>query len=329
MGQPPFNLRRHVSLRQLEVFEAIARLGSFKRAAQKLHVTQPTISMQVRKLSDAVGMPLFEQVGKRIYLTDAGRTLFESCREVFASLEHFETTIADMRGLTQGRLRLAVVTTAKYFAPRLLGHFCERYPGVDASLEVTNREHVLERLRGNRDDLYIFGQPPSTVDVEAVPFLRNPLVPLAPPSHPLAQRDRVPLAELGEYPFLAREPGSGTRLAVERLCDHQGVGLKVRMELGSNEAVKQSVAAGMGLSVLSQHTLVSGGGEVAILDVEGFPIERQWYLVYPAGKQLSMAARTFRDYLLEEGAEMADSGAPTPPGLLPRAGEAPGGPDSG
>lgn len=306
MPQPPFNLRRHLSLRQLEVFEAVARLGSFKRAAQTLHVTPPTVSMQVRKLSEAVGVPLFEQVGKRIFLTDAGRSLYESCREMFDTLEHFETTVADMRGLTQGRLRLAVVTTAKYFAPRLLGHFCERYPGVDASLEVTNRERVLERLQGNQDDLYIFGQPPATVDVEAAPFLRNPLVPLAPPDHSLAGRRRVPLAELGAYPLLAREPGSGTRLAVERLFDQRGVSLKVRMELGSNEAVKQSVAAGMGVSVLSQHTLVSGGGEVAILDVEGFPIERQWYLVYPAGKQLSVAARTFMDHLLEEGGKVAD-----------------------
>ncbi|MFA9462601.1 LysR family transcriptional regulator [Thiohalorhabdus methylotrophus] len=308
MNQPPVNLRRHVSLRQLEVFEAIARLGSFKRAAQTLHVTQPTVSMQIKKLSEAVGMPLFEQVGKRIYLTDAGRTLYESCQEMFGTLERFEMAVANMKGLTQGRLRLAVVTTAKYFAPRLLGIFCERSPGVEASLEVTNRERVLERLQTNQDDLYIFGQPPAEVDVESVSFLRNPLVVLAPPGHPLAGRGRVPLAELGEYPFLAREAGSGTRLAVERLCDTHGVSLKIRMELGSNEAIKQSVAAGMGISVLSQHTLGSGGGEVALPDVEGFPIERHWYLVYPTGKQLSIAARTFMEYLLEEGSQVAEAG---------------------
>ncbi|HKJ87513.1 MAG TPA: LysR substrate-binding domain-containing protein, partial [Gammaproteobacteria bacterium] len=198
-------------------------------------------------------------------------------------------------------------TTAKYFAPRLLGGFCDRFPGVDTSLKVTNRERVLERLQNNEDDLYIFGRPPAGVEVEAVSFLRNPLVALAPPDHPLADRARVPLAELGNYPFLAREPGSGTRLAVERLCDERGVSLKVRMELGSNEAIKQSVAAGMGISVLSQHTLVGSGGELALLDVEGFPIERQWYLVYPVGKQLSIVARTFMDFLLEEGARAAES----------------------
>lgn len=315
MEQPPVRLRRHVSLRQLEVFEAIARLGSFNRAAQTLHVTQPTVSMQIRKLSEAVGLPLFEQVGKRIYLTDAGRSLYESCGEIFGSLERFELDAAEMKGLTQGRLRLGVVTTAKYFAPRLLGGFCDRYPGVEASLEVTNRERVLERLQANRDDLYIFGQPPAGVDVEAMSFLRNPLVALAPPGHPLAGRAGVPLAELGEHPFLAREPGSGTRLAVERLCREHGIALKVRMELGSNEAIKQSVAAGMGVSVLSQHTLAGGGEEVALLDVEGFPIERHWYLVYPAGKQLSVAARTFKDYLLEEGSRVAGAGSGRPDGV--------------
>ncbi|HKL77135.1 MAG TPA: LysR family transcriptional regulator [Gammaproteobacteria bacterium] len=307
MERPPTNLRRHVSLRQLEVFEAIARLGSFKRAAQTLHVTQPTVSMQIRKLSEAVGLPLFEQVGKRVYLTEAGETLNQRCRELFGTLEHLETEVANLQGLTQGRLRLAVVTTAKYFAPRLLGAFCERYPGVDVSLKVTNRERVLERLEANQDDLYIFGRPPAGVEVEAVPFLRNPLVALGPPAHPLASRRQVPLADLGAHPFLAREPGSGTRLAVERLCDAHGVALKVRMELGSNEAIKQSVAAGMGLSVLSQHTLVGSGGEVAVLDVAGFPIERQWYVVYPRGKERSVAVETFMAYLLEEGTDVAGS----------------------
>lgn len=301
MNRPRISLRRHVSLRQLEVFEAIARLGSFTRAAQTLHLTQPTVSMQIKKLSDAVGMPLFEQVGKRIYLTEAGSALYTTCREMFDTLDRFETTAANMKGLTQGRLRLAVVTTAKYFAPRLLGAFCESFPGVDASLKVTNRERVLERLRDNEDDLYIFGQPPAEVDVEAISFLRNPLVPLVPPGHPLSQRSSVPLAEFVEHPFLAREPGSGTRRAVERMLKKHGLSLKIRMELGSNEAIKQSVAAGMGVSVLSQHTLVGGTGDVCVIDVEGFPIERHWYLVYPKGKQLSIAALAFQDYLLEQG----------------------------
>lgn len=296
-----------MSLRQLEVFEAIARLGSFTRAAQTLHLTQPTVSMQIKKLSDAVGMPLFEQIGKRIYLTDAGRALYESCRELFDTLDRFEMTVANMQGLTKGRLRLAAVTTAKYFCPRLLGGFCEQFPGVDASLKVTNRERVLERLQDNLDDLYIFGHPPAEIDVEAIAFLRNPLVALAPIDHPLAGRTRIPLAEFAGYPFLAREPGSGTLRAVERLLNKHGLKLKIRMELGSNEAIKQSVAAGMGVSVLSQHTLAGGAEDVCLLDVEDFPIERQWYLVYPKGKQLSVAARAFEDYLLKEGSAIADA----------------------
>ncbi len=309
MHQPPIALRRHLSLRQLEVFTAIARLGSFTKAAQALHLTQPTVSVQIKKLNDAVGMALFEQVGKRIYLTEVGQALYGTCREMFDTLERFEMTVANMKGLTQGRLRLAVVTTAKYFAPRLLGGFCERFPGVDASLKVTNRERVLERLQDNQDDLYIYGLPPAGVDVEAVSFLRNPLVALASLDHPLARRARVPLAEFAGYPFLAREPGSGTRRAVERMLREHGLALKVRLELGSNEAIKQSVAAGMGVSVLSQHTLVGGAEGLCLLDVQGFPIERQWYLVYPKGKQLSVAGAAFKDYLLEEGSRIAGTAA--------------------
>lgn len=311
MNQPHISLRRHLSLRQLEVFEAIARLGSFTRAAQTLHLTQPTVSMQIKKLSETIGMPLFEQIGRRIYLTDAGRALHQTCREMFDAVERFEMISANMKGLTRGRLRLTVVTTAKYFAPRLLGGFCERFPGVDTSLMVSNRERVLARLQDNEDDLYIFGQPPAEVDVEAISFLRNPLVALAPPGHALAGRQRIPLAEFARYPFLAREPGSGTRRAVERVLREHGLALKVRMELGSNEAIKQSIAAGMGVSVLSQHTLAGGADDLCLLDVQGFPIERHWYLVYPKGKQLSVAARAFQDYLLE-GAEATRS--------IPRAG---------
>jgi DNA-binding transcriptional LysR family regulator len=307
MEQPRVNLRRHMSLRQLEVFEAIARLGSFTRAAQALYLTQPTVSMQIKKLSDAIGMPLFEQIGKQIYLTDVGHALYDTCRAMFETLDRFEMTAANLKGLTQGRLRLAVVTTAKYFAPRLLGGFCERFPGVDASLKVTNRERVLQRLQANEDDLYIFGQPPAEMDVHAVSFLRNPLVALAPPGHPLLKRKQVSLAEFASYPFLAREPGSGTRRATERMVRQHGLELKVRMELGSNEAIKQSVAAGMGVSVLSQHTLAGGAGDVRLVNVEGFPIERHWYLVYPKGKQLSVAARAFEDYVLKEGSEIADA----------------------
>ena len=290
---------RHSTFRQLEVFEALARLGSFTRAAEELFLTQPTASMQIKKLSDAVGLPLYEQVGKRIYLTDAGKALQSTCHELFDALNNFEMLVSDMKGLKQGKLRLAVVTTAKYFAPRLLGPFCNQYPGIDVSLKVSNRERLLERLSNNMDDLYILGQPPEGLEVHSESFLDNPLVVLAPNNHPLVGQRNIPLSRLAAEPFIMREPGSGTRIAVERLFHEQGHAIKVRMELGSNEAIKQAIVGGLGLSVLSRHTLAldAATGQIATLDVQHFPIMKKWYAVHPSGKQLTVVAQTFLDFL--------------------------------
>ncbi|MEO8333300.1 MAG: LysR family transcriptional regulator [Gallionella sp.] len=290
---------RHSTLRQLELFEAIARLGSFTRAAEELFLTQPTVSMQIKKLSDTVGMPLFEQIGKKIYLTDIGHELHRTSRGISEHLSNFEMIVADMKGLKTGKLRLAVVTTAKYFAPRLLGTFYQKYPGVDVSLIVSNRERVLERLAHNLDDLYILGQPPVDVDVVKESFLENNLVVIAPANHPLAKKKKIPLELLAREPFLLREPGSGTRMAAERLFAEAGLKIKVRMELGSNEAIKQAVMGGLGVSVLSRHTLEldATNKQFVLLDVQGFPIKRHWYFAYPAGKQLSIIARTFIEHL--------------------------------
>lgn len=294
---------RHATLRQLKVFETIARHLSFTRAAEELYLTQPTVSMQVKQLADSVGMPLFEQIGKRIHLTEAGEELLRTCREIADSLERFEMIIADRKGLKTGRLRLAVITTAKYFAPRVLGAFCERYPGVDVALKVTNQERVLERMSQNLDDLYIMGQPPEHTDVVSQPFMENPLVVIAPHNHPLASRKRIPLQRIAEEPFLMREIGSGTRVSTQRLFDKHKITLKVRMEFGSNEAIKQGIAGGLGIAVLSRHCLALEGekGPLVVLDVEHFPIRRHWYLIYPEGKTLSVVAQTFYDYLLDEG----------------------------
>jgi DNA-binding transcriptional LysR family regulator len=303
---------RYSTLRQLEVFSAIARLGSFTRAAEELFLTQPTLSMQIKKLTDAVGVPLFQQAGKKIHLTDTGRELQRTCREVFASLGRFEMYVADLKGLDTGSLRIAVVTTAKYFIPRLLGSFCQLHPGIEVSLKVSNRERTLKRLADNEDDLYILGQPPEDLDAVAEPFLPNPLVVLAPAAHPLAGLERISLARLAQEPFLLREPGSGTRMAIERLFAEQGLRPRVRMELGSNEAIKQAIVGGLGVSVLSEHTLVmdAPAGQIAVLDVEGFPIQRHWYLVYPAGKQLSVVARAFREHLRQAQVKPGPSEAP-------------------
>jgi DNA-binding transcriptional LysR family regulator len=290
------------------VFEAVARHNSFTRAAEELFLTQPTVSMQVKQLSKAVGFPLFEQVGKRLYLTAAGKELYTTCREVFERLAQFETAIADIKGLKQGALKLAVVTTAKYVIPRLLGPFCQRYPGIDVSLTVTNHEYVIDSLANNRHDLYILSQPPEDLDVTVQPFLENPLVVLAWRNHPLASEANIPLKRLAEETFIMREPGSGTRKAIQKVFDDSGLPLKVKLDLGSNEAIKQAIAGGLGISVLSLHTLALEGtnSQLTILDVEDFPIRRYWYVVYPAGKQLSLIAQTFCDYLLNEGKAIAE-----------------------
>jgi DNA-binding transcriptional LysR family regulator len=300
---------KQATLHQLKVFEAVARHSSFTRAAEELFLTQPTVSMQVKQLAKAVGLPLFEQVGKHLYLTAAGRELLATCQEIFEKLSQFEIAIADLRGLKQGCLRLAVITTAKYVVPRLLGPFCQRYPGIDVSLTVTNHERVLESLADNRDDLYILSQPPEDIDVSTHTFLENPLVVLASRHHPLATAKNISLKRLAQEPFIMREPGSGTRKAVQKLFDQHGVSVKVKLDLGSNEAIKQAIAGGLGISVLSWHTLALEGtiSQLTILDVEHFLIQRYWYVVYPTGKQLSVIARTFLDYLLNEGKEIAQT----------------------
>lgn len=302
---------KQATLHQLKVFEAVARHNSFTRAAEELFLTQPTVSMQVKQLTKAVGMPLFDQVGKRMSLTQAGEELLKTCRQVFEHLDQFEMTIADLKGLKQGRLRVAVITTAKYFVPRLLGPFCQRYPGIDISLQVTNHEHILNRLSENMDDLYVMSQLPENIEITSKPILENPLVVVAPSDHPLAKEKNISIARIGAEPFIMREPGSGTRKAVQTLFDERNISLKVRLDLGSNEAIKQAIAGGLGISVLSAHTLALEGlqSQLTVLDVEEFPIERYWYAVYPNGKQLSIVARAFLEYLLAEAKEVTDQTA--------------------
>ncbi|MDM9384954.1 LysR substrate-binding domain-containing protein [Chlorogloeopsis sp. ULAP01] len=297
------------TLHQLKVFEAAARHGSFTRAAEELFLTQPTVSMQIKQLTKSVGLPLFEQVGKRLYLTEAGRELYATCRQIFETIAKFEMKVADLKGLKQGQLRLAVITTAKYFIPRLLGPFCQLYPGIEISLQVTNHEGILERMTNNMDDLYIMSQVPEHLDVSYQQFLENPLVVLAPINHVLANEKNIPIQRLANEPFIMREPGSGTRRAVQKLFDEHGVTVNVKLELGSNEAIKQAIAGGLGISILSRHTLLPDTGDLIILDVEHFPIKRNWYMVYPSGKQLSIVARTYFEYLMDAAKQIAEQTA--------------------
>jgi DNA-binding transcriptional LysR family regulator len=297
-------MRNHTTFRQLEIFEAIARLSSFTRASEELFLTQPTVSMQMKKLTETVGTVLIEQVGKKIHLTPDGQQLALATREIFSILDRFTMSVADRQGLKQGQLRLMAITTASYFAPRLLGEFARLYPGIDVSLRVTNKEQVLASMADNLDDLYFVGQPPEDIDVIATPIMDNPIIVLAAPDHPLANQKKISLEHIAKEPWLMREKGSGTRNAIERIFTGHGLNIHPRLELGSNEAIKQAILAGLGISALSRHALtLNQPGQFAELEVEGFPILRHWYAVYPAGRQLSVVAQAFLDYLLRrEGA---------------------------
>jgi DNA-binding transcriptional LysR family regulator len=305
----PEYLIRYATLRQLQIFEASVRLGSFSRAAEELFVTQPTVSMQIKKLADALGLPLFEQVGRNVRPTEVGHELYESCRRIFENLANLEMKVSDHKGLKRGRLRLGVVTTAKYFVPEVLGEFCRTYPGIDVALKVSNRDRIVERLNAYEDDLYIVGQAPTdAMDIVSYPFAPNPLVVLAPRDHPLVGQKNIPLSRIAEEPLILREPGSGIRDATLRLFEQQNLHPNVRMELGSNEAIKHAVVGGLGVAVLSLHTLSLEGpdGPVAILDVEDFPIMRQWHLVYPKGKELSLVADAFLQFSLDIEPQMRE-----------------------
>jgi DNA-binding transcriptional LysR family regulator len=293
---------RHGLLPQLAVFEAVVRLGSFTRAAEELHLAQPTVSVQVKKLINTVGSPLLEQVGKRIDLTETGRALYTACQEIFETLQRVEDALASMRGLDSGRLQLAVSTTGKYFAPRLLAAFVQQHPGINVSLQIHHRETLTERLSRNLDDLYIFANPPDEVEVVTQRILPNPMVVFARADHPLVGQKNIPFERFAQEPFLMREPGSGTRIVAQRIFDEHGMQPKVRMELSTNEAVKQAILAGLGVSILSRYTLGLDvdQDQLVVLDVEGFPVEGHWYFVYPVGKKLSTASQAFMEYTGKE-----------------------------
>jgi LysR family transcriptional regulator, low CO2-responsive transcriptional regulator len=294
------------TLHQLKVFETVARNGSFTRAAEELLITQPTVSSQVKQLTKAVGLPLFEQIGKSLYLTDAGKELLVTCQGIFEQLNNFEIKIADLKGTKQGQLKLAVITTAKYFIPRLLGSFCQNYPGIDVALKVVNHHEIQQRMLDNKDDLYIVSNPNRDIDLKSQAFLNNPLVVVARKDHPLAMKSNINLQELNEQPFIMREQGSGTREAIVQLFSKYDISVKVKLELGSNEAIKQAISGGLGMSILSEHCLISerANGELTILDFEHFPIKRRWFVAHLAGKKLSVIAETFLEYLLEESPKL-------------------------
>ena len=297
---------RHATLRQLQVFEAVARQLSFSRAAAELHLTQPAVSMQVKLLEEQAGLALFERLGKKIFLTEAGAELHQHSRIIAQQLRDADEALAARKGLSQGRLVITMVSTAKYFVPPLLARFLKQHPGVTVKLSANNREVVLKQLADNEVDLAIMGRTPQGMEAVAVAFARHPHVIIAAPGHPLATKRRIPLARLAEETFLIREPGSGTRGLLERLFAEHGLPLNVSMEMASNETIKQAVQAGMGISLLSLHTieLELKTRRLALLDVQGLPIVRDWHVVHLAAKRLSPVAQAFRAFLLSTAGKL-------------------------
>ncbi len=289
-------------MRQLRIFEAVARHGSISRAAVELHLTQPAVSMQIKQLEEQIGLALIDQVGKRLAMTEAGQELRAHAGRIGAQMLDLNAAMDQLRDLERGMLRLAVVSTANYFLPRIIAAFSARHPGVRISLKVANREAVLAALADNQTDLAIIGRPPVGVDLTACDFMDNPLVVIAAPTHPLASLGTMPIQALDGHTLVVREPGSGTRLAMDRFLSEQGVDYRAGCELSSNEAIKQAVQAGLGLAIAPLQTLELEleTGRLVALPVEGFPLIRHWYVVHRGDKRLSTASQAFRALLLSQ-----------------------------
>ena len=300
----------HLTFRQLSIFSSVSRHLSFTRAAEELHLSQPAVSMQIRQLEENVGMPLFEQLGKKIFLTEAGHELYHYARTIAEQLGEAEAVLSELKGLKRGKLKIAVASTANYVAPKLLATFFKRYPDVTVSLDVTNRQALLAQLVSNEIELAIMGKPPGDLDLIAESFMDNPLVVIAPVDHPLASERAIPLQRLQDKVFLVREAGSGTRIAMERFFAQHELTYNPGMEMNSSEAIKQAVQAGLGLGVVSLHTveLELEARRLAVLDVEHMPIRRHWYIVHRREKRLSASAMAFRRFLLEEAANLIGPG---------------------
>ena len=297
---------KNATLRQLKVFEAVARLLSFSRAAEELHLTQPAVSTQVKKLQEHAGLPLFEQLGKKVYLTAAGAEMLDAARAIIQQFQLAEETMGLYKGIPGGKLNVAVISAGDYFFPHLLVEFARRHPGVSLHLSVHNREKLLAQLADNLTNLAVMARPPQDDDILAEPFAPHPYVIVASPQHPLAGRKRIPVARVVREPFVVREKGSDTWNSMQEAFGKRLAGIHIAMEIGSTETIKQAVMAGMGLSFLSAHTLSRElqAGSLSVLDVQGFPLMLRWYVVHRRHKRLAPVDQAFKDFLIRDGAEL-------------------------
>ncbi|MBD3755644.1 MAG: LysR family transcriptional regulator [Gammaproteobacteria bacterium] len=300
-------LARNATLRQLQVFESIARNQSFTKAAKELHLTQPTVSMQVKKLADVLQAPLFEQIGRKVYLTNAGQALYEAANAILGKLSIAEQKINHLKGFSGGNVKLSVISTAQYFVPKVIHEFTQAYPDVTVLMRVGNKENLLDRIAKNKDDFYLLGQPPEGLNVVSEPLAINPLAFVANAQHPLVGKE-LTIEDLKDEPFLMRETGSGIRAQVEKVFGEFNFQPSVKMVLGGNEAIRLGLMQNLGITVASVPTLMNeiSRGEIAILKVKGFPVNRHWYLAYPTGKILSIAAEKLIELLKVEGKELSE-----------------------
>ena len=295
---------KNATLRQLKVFEAVARHLSFSRAAEELHLTQPAVSIQVKKLEDHAGLPLFEQLGKKIHLTPAGVEMLHSSRLIIQQFKEVEEAMTQFKGVSGGKLNVAVISAGDYFFPRLLVEFARRHSGVTLNFGVCNREELLDQLANNVTDLAIMVRPPLDMDTVSEPFAPHPYVIVERPDHPLASKKRIPVSRLAREPFVVREKGSDTWNSMEEGFRGHLADLNIAMEIKSTETIKQALIAGMGVSFLSAHTVSRElqAGSLAVLDVQGFPLMLHWYVVHRKHKRLPPVAQAFKSFLLNDGA---------------------------
>ena len=300
---------RHATLRQLKVFETVARRLSFSRAAEELHLSQPAVSTQVKQLEDHAGLPLFEQLGKRIFLTPAGREMLRHSCAIINQFREAEESMAQLKGICGGTLNVSVISAGDYFFPHLLAEFNRRHEGIKFHLDVNNRQELLQKLGENLTDLAVMARPPLDMDVVAEPFAPHPYVIVARPDHPLAQQKRIPRSELLLQPFITRELGSDTWNSMQDVFGEDLEKLQVALEIRSTETIKQAVMAGMGLAFLSAYNinLELQVGNLVILDVENFPAMLNWYVVHRKDKQLPPVAQAFKGFLLEQGSQLIES----------------------
>lgn len=299
-------LARLGTLRQMEIFLSVAELGSLAKAAEKLNLTQPSVSIQVKKLSDAIGLPLYEVVGKKLKLTEAGHKVEEAGREIFEVVRHLDGEINDLKGLQAGSLSISVVTTSKYFMPYILAPFCEQYPGVDVELKIGNRSEIIDRLTKNQDDLYIFSELPNDLDIAAHHFLPNPIVVVASKNHPLAKRKgTLKWQDIADERFILREKGSSSLLSTHNFLKENNLAIADSMTIQSNEAIKHAVMANMGISIMSAYILSNADADGLVqLNVEGFPMMSHWDIVHLQDKKLSSVAQRFLDFVIKDGQDL-------------------------